>query len=173
MLKSNTYYLIFCHVNGGGDSRQAFEGGGGCFLLEKIGIIRSKPPPGSLLPGPLGHMPRFKVPNMKCLPPGPTSWSHQCKNMSDGSHGSPPPYYLLANEHAKFLHKSARELIHHDSGLMKEAGRTFCNHRGLNRGRFVLICTLLYVLLCVRTFVLVRRYFCNHRGGEQGADLRP
>ena len=93
--------------------------------------------------------------------------------ISLGSQGLLRPYYLLANEHAKFLHKSARELIHHDSGLMKEAGRTFCNHRGLNRGRFVLICTFLYVLLCVRTDVLVRRYFCNHRGGEEGADLRP
>ena len=140
--------------------------------LEKIGIIRSKPPPGSLLPGPLGHMPRFKVPNMKCLPPGPTSWSHQCKNMSDGSHGSPPPYYLLANEHAKFLHKSARELIHHDSGLMKEAGRTFCNHRGLNRGRFVLICTFLFVLISTDFCTVFLQLSWRWTGGRSET-LRP
>ena len=53
--------LIFCHVNGGWEVQAGIWGG----VPEKIGIIRSKPPPGSLLPGPLGHMPRFKVPNMK------------------------------------------------------------------------------------------------------------
>ena len=61
----------------GDESRQAFERrrvgvggkGGASASRRKIGMIKPKPPPGSPLPRPLGHMPRFKVPNMKHASP--------------------------------------------------------------------------------------------------------
>ena len=45
------------------------DGEGAWASRRKIGMIKPKPPPGSPLPRPLGHMPRFKVPNMKHASP--------------------------------------------------------------------------------------------------------
>ena len=55
--------------------------------------------------------------------------------ISLGSQGLPRPYYLLANEHAKFLHGFASPLIHHDPGWWKEPSGVFATIPGWTGGR--------------------------------------